>query len=340
MNGVWTRPQFSSQRATIVFVHGILSSGDSCWSNKSGVTWPRLVAEDSYLDCASILVFSYRTALGGGRYSISDAADALWMELAPCLAEESAGPLIFVCHSMGGIVVRKMIVKRQLSMPSGVTLGLFLVASPSIGSRWATLLSPFIWLFHHSQASALRLSESNEWLRDLKNEFRLVVDRRNPLVLGKELLEEQPVLFGCVPWIPPVVRKVEGEVFFPDSLVVPGSDHFSVAKPRHQSSTQHIALRQFVNHVVQVSSQVVFSVPANWHFHEVAKAISSVEQLSVEFIGFEREELETVSLSEVTLKAPSSEEILRKLYVAFPFGRVGRYTVTKQGSSVILQRHD
>jgi len=43
--------------------------------------------------------------------------------------------VLFVCHSMGGIVARKFIVSREADFSGpGQAVGLFLVASPSLGS--------------------------------------------------------------------------------------------------------------------------------------------------------------------------------------------------------------
>lgn len=338
MNGEWIRQPFKTQRAVIVFVHGVLSSGASCWANKNGTTWPRLVIQDKEMENSAVFVFSYRSALTGGRYSISDAADALWLELQSSGILDLSDPIIFVCHSMGGIVVRRLVVKRQKALPPGCTLGLFLVASPSIGSFWATLLYPLIWIVHHSQASALRLSESNEWLRDLKTDFRMVLDCRSPFIVGRELIEERSVVLGCVSWIPPVVRKVEGEVFFSDPLTVPASDHFSIAKPRDGAKPQHKALRQFVNRVVERSSQVAFKVPPDWRFDEAVVAISSIDNMSAKFVGFAEHELGATSQLETRLEGISTVDVLAKLRGAFIAGSVAEYLVERDGSTVILTK--
>jgi predicted alpha/beta hydrolase family esterase len=45
--------------------------------------------------------------------------------------------LIFVCHSMGGIVVRKFVVERAAQLiKAAKEIDLFLVASPSLGASY------------------------------------------------------------------------------------------------------------------------------------------------------------------------------------------------------------
>jgi alpha-beta hydrolase superfamily lysophospholipase len=102
---------------------------------------------------------------------LGDIVDALkeHMRLDGVLASDR---LIFVCHSMGGIVVRKYIVERQAELiEAGKEIDLFLVASPSLGSTYADWLSPLAQLFGHAQADALRFVRDNNWLMDLDKEF-------------------------------------------------------------------------------------------------------------------------------------------------------------------------
>ena len=77
--------------------------------------------------------------------------------------------LIFVCHSMGGIVVRKYIVERQAELiGAGKEIDLFLVASPSLGSTYADWLSPLAQLFRARAGRCdLRFVRNNNWLMDL-----------------------------------------------------------------------------------------------------------------------------------------------------------------------------
>jgi alpha-beta hydrolase superfamily lysophospholipase len=87
---------------------------------------------------------------------LGDIVDALkeHMRLDGVLASNQ---IVFVCHSMGGIVVRKYIVERAAELiGAGTEIDLFLVASPSLGSSYADWLSPLAQLFGHAQADALR----------------------------------------------------------------------------------------------------------------------------------------------------------------------------------------
>jgi pimeloyl-ACP methyl ester carboxylesterase len=109
MEGNWLRRPTGD--TSVVFVHGILSSADTCWRNPDGAFWPELLASDPELATQGIYVFTYRTGFFSGSYRISDIVDALKEFMRLDRVTESAR-IVFVCHSMGGIVVRKYLVER------------------------------------------------------------------------------------------------------------------------------------------------------------------------------------------------------------------------------------
>jgi triacylglycerol esterase/lipase EstA (alpha/beta hydrolase family) len=103
MKGNWIRKPESN--TSIVFVHGILSTGETCWRNVNGTFWPELLTSDAELKSVGVYVFTYETGIFSGSYRLGDAVDALKEFMRLDRVAESKY-LIFVCHSMGGIVVR------------------------------------------------------------------------------------------------------------------------------------------------------------------------------------------------------------------------------------------
>jgi hypothetical protein len=243
MQGQWIRkPQ---GKASAVFVHGILSSAETCWLNANGSYWPELLKNEPELERLGIYVFTYQTGIFSGSYRIGDVVDALkeHMRLDGVL---KCNQLIFVCHSMGGIVVRKFIVERAAELiGAGKEIDLYLVASPSLGATYADWLSPIAQLFGHAQADALRFVRNNDWLEDLDKEFVNLKEGRTLKIKGKELIEDKfvilPKLFGRQ-----VVEPFSGAKYFGEPFKVPASDHFSIAKPGDKNAMQHRLLRQFI----------------------------------------------------------------------------------------------
>ena len=115
MKGEWVRNPGNS--LCIVFVHGFLSDGDSCWRNQIGAYWPELLTQEPSLQSLGVYVFTYQTSLFSGSYRLSDVVDALkeHMRLDGVIA---CREIVFVCHSLGGIVVRKFLIERASELRS------------------------------------------------------------------------------------------------------------------------------------------------------------------------------------------------------------------------------
>lgn len=236
----------------MVFVHGILSSGEGCWRNENGAYWPDLVKDEPDLPSLGIYVFTYRTGIFSGSYSLGDIVDALKEHMRLDGLFECP-LLIFVCHSMGGIIVRRLIVQRAMDLVATETeIGLFLVASPSLGSTYADWLSPLARLLGHAQADALRFVRNNEWLNDLDRDFTNLKEAGKPAIRGKELVEDTFIVLKNL-IRQQVVEPFAGAKYFGDPFKVPGSDHFSIAKPDNDRAIQHRLLVQFIKEMVSAA---------------------------------------------------------------------------------------
>jgi tetratricopeptide (TPR) repeat protein/pimeloyl-ACP methyl ester carboxylesterase len=246
-SGHWLRRPATSA-AAVVFVHGILSNSESCWRT-GDVYWPDLLASEESLTGIGIYVFSYRSDAFAANYSLGDAVEALnaYLTLDKLLELKW---IIFVCHSMGGIVARQLIVTRQMLFKGkGIRIGLFLVASPSLGSDYASLLSALARAVGNSQAEALRFADNNTWLNDLDRNFINLKESGQLFISGQELVEDEfVVLRGILKR--QVVRPFSGARYFGDSLKIPKSDHFTIAKPSSRTSLQHRQLVQFISNLL------------------------------------------------------------------------------------------
>jgi formylglycine-generating enzyme required for sulfatase activity/pimeloyl-ACP methyl ester carboxylesterase len=243
MKGEWLRKTDSG--TTVVFVHGILSSGETCWKHDNGAYWPGLLKSEKDFAAFGIYVYTYQTDFFSRNYSLNDVVD----DLKSRLNREKLLPnqrLIFVCHSMGGIVVRKYLVERAIELRENKTeIGLFLVASPSLGADYADWLKPMARFLGHSQAEVLRFNQDNLWLNGLDKEFRNLKENNWLPLRGKELIEDKFVILKRW-WGKKVVEPFSGARYFGEPLKIPKSDHFSIAKPENAEADQHQELCQFI----------------------------------------------------------------------------------------------
>ncbi len=243
MKGNWIRKPEGD--ACTIFVHGILARESDSWRHENGAYWPQLLAEEAELNGIGIYAFFYRTNVFSGSYSLGDAVDAMRESLKLDGVLRSAR-LDFVCHSMGGILVRRFLVKRAVELiDQGKRIGLFLVASPSLGSDYADWLQPLAKVFGHKQAEALRFVRDNQWLTDLNKDFKNLKEAGKLPIRGRELIEDRFVVLPGL-WRKQVVEPFSGSLYFADELKIPGSDHFSIAKPDGKDALQHRALREFL----------------------------------------------------------------------------------------------
>jgi hypothetical protein len=243
MKGEWKRR--SENGSAVVFVHGALSSDEACWQNANGTYWPSLLEGESTVEKVGIYVFGYRTNIFSGTYRLGDVVDALKEHMRVDRVFDCR-TLVFVAHSLGGLVVRKLLVEHVTDFSDKhISVGLFLVASPSLGSRYANMLQPLARFLGHSQADALRFSHNNAWLMDLDKEFANLKEAKTIRLVGKELVE---AIFIALPGLirTQVVEPFSGAKYFGESLKVPGSDHFSIAKPDSSQAIQHQLLLRFI----------------------------------------------------------------------------------------------
>src|SRR6187549_3585467 len=97
----------------VVFIHGILSDGKSCWRHPNGTYWPDLLAASDGADRLSIFVYTYQSDVFSGDYKLDDVVDDFRQRVRSTGIEHHQS-VVIVAHSMGGIVARRFLVRRKL----------------------------------------------------------------------------------------------------------------------------------------------------------------------------------------------------------------------------------
>jgi triacylglycerol esterase/lipase EstA (alpha/beta hydrolase family) len=140
----------------IVFVHGLNGNPTKTWTAKNGVYWPNQLLPASLIDApANIIVYGYNadvTSWGGKSPSdnfVYQHAQDLVVSLTTYRRDHGAfkNPIIWVCHSLGGIIVKKaLLYSHDLRDPEVEasrsifvsTYGLIFLGTPHEGSNLAT----------------------------------------------------------------------------------------------------------------------------------------------------------------------------------------------------------
>ncbi len=209
----------------VVFVHGIFGDGQGTWENQvTKQSWPRLLSTDEALAAANIYVFEYDSPLLGKTYSLSDLADQLETRVAPVLENHSR--VVFVAHSMGGLITRAFLLKYR-SRATKVSM-LYLLGTPSGGSfiaRIADLLS------RNPQLGRMMPMAHDSYLADQAQAWRA-----SGLAIPTYCAYELRSTYGIK-----IVEELSATHLCDRPGLAIDSNHIDIAKPRSRSDLQYVA---------------------------------------------------------------------------------------------------
>tara|TARA_R110002074_G_C12548406_1_gene666351 strand:+ start:219 stop:1439 length:1221 start_codon:yes stop_codon:yes gene_type:complete len=200
----------------VVFVHGLTGNHNDTWTHKSGSFWPRWLAED--FQTINVYSAGYDSSIfaslsKGDGASLVDRATMLLDRLASRKAPNT--PILFVTHSLGGLVVKQMLRRSQdasshrRSRLCENVKGVVFLATPHQGTHLAKSLNSVLQII--TSNTVKELSHGLEPLIDLSNWFSSWATRRNLKVecyyevekykgvLVVDKLTANPNVSGCDP---------------------------------------------------------------------------------------------------------------------------------------------
>ncbi|KAK4248315.1 Alpha/Beta hydrolase protein [Corynascus novoguineensis] len=181
----------------IVFVHGLFGNRINTWTADKGPLWPQTFLSQDIPD-ARIFTFGYdadvtklnlNEELTEGTME-SHAAD-LCQRLSGfrAVTESSDRPLIFVAHSLGGLICAQLVVKGALAgetdniaIISNNTRGMIFLGTPFHGSPiapFAKVFSSMVSVLHKTHTQKVKdLEQKSEKLRILAESFASALNQR------------------------------------------------------------------------------------------------------------------------------------------------------------------
>ena len=243
-NNVWH--EFRDTDRVLVFVHGFSDNSKECWFNKTSKSyWPDLVLSTMDFGAYSVFLGGYETSkLWAGDYGIPDCADALFQGLRLPRNEKRTvldhSRIAFVCHSMGGIVTRYMLDFHQESFADRA-IGLFMIASPSTGSKWADAVHHIAEAMENEQLKSL--APDSQLLIDLDRRFKALMQgkagRSGARIFGREACETK----GFHVFVPAIVTADSAGRYFGPVEKLPNTDHRTCVRPHSVDHPAHEFLR-------------------------------------------------------------------------------------------------
>ncbi|RAL00742.1 esterase/lipase family protein [Aspergillus ibericus CBS 121593] len=180
----------------IVFVHGLGGSREATWT-VNNVCWPQaLLPQD--LPKSRILTFGYDSRVVSFTAALSQNgiignAEDLCAQLSRYRTEsgtQAERPIIFVAHSLGGLVCAQAVVAGNRSAPSDNTetvskhiRGIVFLGTPFCGSEIANWVSRFHrvaeYVLESNKANISDLKSKSDTLQHLMEEFANVLRKRD-----------------------------------------------------------------------------------------------------------------------------------------------------------------
>jgi pimeloyl-ACP methyl ester carboxylesterase len=215
----------------IVFVHGILGDAKATWTATNGAYWPQLIRQDDTFKADDVFVYDYASPLAASRFSIDELADNLRLALDSNSVFQSHKEVVFISHSMGGLVVRAFLLKYQsLKYPAQVPM-IYFIATPTTGSELAQLAK--LLLARNPQISDLLPWRDASYVGNLvrnwnaaKFSVRSYCAYEKQDVLGTRVVDEQSATHSCTERLDPMDR-----------------DHINIAKPASATDDPYLAVK-------------------------------------------------------------------------------------------------
>jgi pimeloyl-ACP methyl ester carboxylesterase len=247
------------RRGDVIFVHGLNGNPREYWCSpgEPDKFWPAWLGED--VSEAGVWSLGYENAAltprrwsvarwflqGGFAMSLVERADNVLLELVSKRVGER--PLVFVTHSMGGLLVKQLIRAANDSADARQraiveqTRGVCFIATPHIGADPAKWASYFGKLLGTTVAMA-ELKSHAPHLLNLNQWYRNFVSREHCSIKTLTFYEKKPL-----PVIGLIVAEGDADPGVADAGIFPlDEDHISICKPGSKNPQIHQAVRDFI----------------------------------------------------------------------------------------------
>ncbi|WP_441259705.1 esterase/lipase family protein [Bradyrhizobium sp. 521_C7_N1_3] len=241
----------------IVFAHGILGDARGTFTNDTThAYWPQLLAEDTDMDSFDILAINYDAGVTS-RMSIEQIATVVRTTLADHRVFDDYNEIYFVCHSMGGLVVKRIMIDlwqaRSPTVGQQIS-GIIFISTPAKGANAANYLEILARMGGGARPLVdLRTYDVNTFLQTVENQWKDYFDQgRRDQVPRVFVAYEMQATYGYL-----VVPELYAETPHDGRAYPVTADHFSIVKPADRISLMY----DWVKHRIQEASEAHASVP-------------------------------------------------------------------------------
>jgi pimeloyl-ACP methyl ester carboxylesterase len=157
----------------IIFVHGFTGTADDSWRAQNGGNLPTLLATDDRVKQANVFVASYDTHWRNENSTIALLAGRVYKQLSDLAVLGEHKELIFVCHSLGGLVVERLLIDHPDIGAKTAFIQFYGTPHEGVLSPTTNLLLGFLKLLgENSLVPELRAGSGNEVLVQLDKDWK------------------------------------------------------------------------------------------------------------------------------------------------------------------------
>lgn len=238
---------------SVIFVHGLDGDLRGTWttSPSPGAVWPKWLAED--VEGLAVWSIGYEAPMSNWRGSAMELSDRAANVLSRLLVEPNLreGELIFVGHSLGGLVIKQVLRKTEDAAPESDSACSFVertrkvafLATPHVGAdlaRWGDRLRILV----RPSAATQSLLRNDTHLRDLNLWYRRWARQRG--IEHKILFETKATsLFGMI------VKPDSSDPGLSSDPIPIDADHITIARPPNREHLVYALIRDFVERQVE-----------------------------------------------------------------------------------------
>jgi hypothetical protein len=211
----------------LVLVHGLTGDGVSSWTNPNGTYWPKLIEDEPVLKDFDVFVYEYPTKFFGACMSVTDLANDLRLRLVDGGAFTNYAQVVFLAHSMGGLIVRQFLLRNREDVGNQVPLVLFF-GTPTAG---AEIANPASHVTTCAQVGDLRTIDRNSYLQSQQSDWQ------------SSGLSKSIVSYCAFETLSPTVERVSASLLCSNDPVALNTNHSNAVKPESTEATPHVVLR-------------------------------------------------------------------------------------------------
>ena len=233
----------SGRDDVIVFVHGLTGNARDTWfNNDTQAYWPDLAAKDELLATHfDVYVVDYYSPLLTHAQTIEEVTTQVLLKLQDRSLFRDYKSVIFVTHSMGGLIVKNLLVK--LNTPGNesklrqvhAVMYLGTPAQGSDGASWAR------WLTLNRQVKDLLPADANTFLQSLENNWQNLITERNT---RKALYPKSFCVYETLPTFgATIVSRRNAQTFCDGGIHSMAFNHIDIVKPSGSGDSRHLWMR-------------------------------------------------------------------------------------------------